>query len=288
MAEVAVGGAIDERHDAARRRPRCGCAAGSGAHLRASLHWHGAAVLLGPVVLIALYSVNLRTNIPGTPTATRSPTGRTSPPARQPVPRPVLLLDEDHRSWFRSRSRPRPTRWRTSWRSSPEVPLHAPAGASRAVLHQLPAADRRVERSSSEQQRGDKPGLWALHLRPKGNGIQLADLLELLGRPRPVLQLDPVRRPPDLRGSGEHGPPLIEAATDLGASRFTAFWRVTFPLSLPGVIAGFVFVLIPTTGEFITPLVGRRPEQPVVRQRDPVLLHRLAGLELRSGAGRSR
>jgi spermidine/putrescine transport system permease protein len=48
---------------------------------------------------------------------------------------------------------------------------------------------------------------------------------------------------------------LLEAAEDLGASRWTTFWRVTFPLSLPGVIAGFVFVLIPTTGEFIAPLL---------------------------------
>ena len=47
---------------------------------------------------------------------------------------------------------------------------------------------------------------------------------------------------------------LLEAAQDLGASKWTTFWRITFPLSLPGVIAGFVFVLIPTTGEFITPL----------------------------------
>jgi spermidine/putrescine transport system permease protein len=50
---------------------------------------------------------------------------------------------------------------------------------------------------------------------------------------------------------------VIEAAQDLGASRFMTFLRVTLPLSLPGVIAGFVFVLIPTTGEFVTPqLVG--------------------------------
>lgn len=48
---------------------------------------------------------------------------------------------------------------------------------------------------------------------------------------------------------------LIEAAEDLGASKMSTFWRVTFPLSLPGVIAGFVFVLIPTTGEFIAPLL---------------------------------
>jgi spermidine/putrescine transport system permease protein len=50
---------------------------------------------------------------------------------------------------------------------------------------------------------------------------------------------------------------VLEAAQDLGANRFTTFRKVTFPLSLPGVIAAFVFVLIPTTGEFVAPsLVG--------------------------------
>src|SRR3954447_23798870 len=50
---------------------------------------------------------------------------------------------------------------------------------------------------------------------------------------------------------------LLEAASDLGASRLQAFRRVTLPLSLPGVIAGFLFVFIPTVGEFVTPsLVG--------------------------------
>ncbi|MEI8057072.1 MAG: ABC transporter permease [Actinomycetes bacterium] len=48
---------------------------------------------------------------------------------------------------------------------------------------------------------------------------------------------------------------LLEASEDLGSSRLATFLRVTLPLSLPGVIAGFVFVLIPTTGEFITPLL---------------------------------
>ena len=48
---------------------------------------------------------------------------------------------------------------------------------------------------------------------------------------------------------------LLEAATDLGASRFTAFRRVTLPLSFPGVLAGFVFVFIPTLGEYFTPLL---------------------------------
>jgi spermidine/putrescine transport system permease protein len=50
---------------------------------------------------------------------------------------------------------------------------------------------------------------------------------------------------------------LLEAASDLGAGRLRAFWAVTLPLSLPGVIAAFFFVFIPTLGEFVTPsLVG--------------------------------
>jgi len=50
---------------------------------------------------------------------------------------------------------------------------------------------------------------------------------------------------------------LLEAASDLGASRRQAFLRVTLPLSLPGVVAGFLFVFIPSLGEFVTPsLVG--------------------------------
>src|ERR687888_1091999 len=50
---------------------------------------------------------------------------------------------------------------------------------------------------------------------------------------------------------------LLEAASDLGASRLQAFRKVTLPLSLPGVFAAFLFVFIPTLGEFITPsLVG--------------------------------
>src|SRR2546427_1352939 len=50
---------------------------------------------------------------------------------------------------------------------------------------------------------------------------------------------------------------LLEAASDLGASRLQSFRRVTLPLSMPGVVAAFLFVFIPTLGEFVTPsLVG--------------------------------
>ena len=48
---------------------------------------------------------------------------------------------------------------------------------------------------------------------------------------------------------------LLEAASDLGASRTRTFLRVTLPLSLPGLIAAFVFVFVPTIGEFVTPLL---------------------------------
>jgi spermidine/putrescine transport system permease protein len=48
---------------------------------------------------------------------------------------------------------------------------------------------------------------------------------------------------------------LLEAASDLGSSRWKAFVRITLPLSLPGVLAAFLFVFIPTIGEFVTPLL---------------------------------
>ena len=52
---------------------------------------------------------------------------------------------------------------------------------------------------------------------------------------------------------------LLEAASDLGASRWRTFLRVTLPLSRAGVIAAFVFVFIPTIGEFVTPLLVGGP-----------------------------
>lgn len=48
---------------------------------------------------------------------------------------------------------------------------------------------------------------------------------------------------------------LLEAASDLGASRWRTFVRVTLPLSFSGVVAAFLFVFIPTLGEFVTPLL---------------------------------
>ena len=46
---------------------------------------------------------------------------------------------------------------------------------------------------------------------------------------------------------------LIDAAKDLGASPRHAFWHITLPLSLPGILAGSMLVFIPTVGAFLTP-----------------------------------
>jgi len=48
---------------------------------------------------------------------------------------------------------------------------------------------------------------------------------------------------------------LLEAAAILGARPWERFLRVTFPLSLPGVLGGFFMVFIPTVGEYVTPLL---------------------------------
>ncbi|MBS9719436.1 ABC transporter permease subunit [Tianweitania sp. BSSL-BM11] len=46
---------------------------------------------------------------------------------------------------------------------------------------------------------------------------------------------------------------LVEAAQDLGCTPTGAFWKVTFPLSRPGIIAGCMLVFIPAVGEFVIP-----------------------------------
>ncbi|MGA0053733.1 MAG: ABC transporter permease subunit [Steroidobacteraceae bacterium] len=56
----------------------------------------------------------------------------------------------------------------------------------------------------------------------------------------------------------KHDLTLLEAAADLGARPFKAFFKVTLPLSMPGVVAGCLLVFIPAVGEFVIPsLLGR-------------------------------
>jgi len=51
----------------------------------------------------------------------------------------------------------------------------------------------------------------------------------------------------------KHDPALLDAAQDLGANAWRRFWRVTFPLSLPGVFSGAALVFIPVLGMFAIP-----------------------------------
>jgi putrescine transport system permease protein len=53
---------------------------------------------------------------------------------------------------------------------------------------------------------------------------------------------------------------LLEAAADLGASPWVAFWRITVPLSKAGIIAGSMLVFIPCVGEYVVPELLGGPE----------------------------
>jgi spermidine/putrescine transport system permease protein len=52
---------------------------------------------------------------------------------------------------------------------------------------------------------------------------------------------------------------LVEASQDLGASPLRTFWRVVFPLSIPGVLAGATFAFVLTLGDFLAPLLVGGP-----------------------------
>jgi len=53
---------------------------------------------------------------------------------------------------------------------------------------------------------------------------------------------------------------LLEAAADLGATPWVAFWKITVPLSKAGIIAGSMLVFIPCVGEFVIPELLGGPE----------------------------
>lgn len=48
---------------------------------------------------------------------------------------------------------------------------------------------------------------------------------------------------------------LVEASRDLGAGRWRTLWRVTIPLTLPGIITGALLVFVPMTGEYVVPTI---------------------------------
>jgi len=57
---------------------------------------------------------------------------------------------------------------------------------------------------------------------------------------------------------------LLEAAQDLGSRPWRAFWDVTLPLSMPGVIAGSMLVFIPAIGEYVIPALLGGPDNPMI------------------------
>ena len=75
----------------------------------------------------------------------------------------------------------------------------------------------------------------------------------------------------------KHDQALLDAAQDLGANAWQRFWRITFPLSLPGVYAGAALVFIPALGIFAIPdilggpndsLIGNVIKQQFLETRD--------------------
>jgi len=62
----------------------------------------------------------------------------------------------------------------------------------------------------------------------------------------------------------KHDQALLDAAQDLGANAWHRFWRVTFPLSLPGVYAGSALVFIPALGIFAIPDILGGPDDTLI------------------------
>ena len=75
----------------------------------------------------------------------------------------------------------------------------------------------------------------------------------------------------------KHDMALLDAAQDLGASAWQRFWKITWPLSLPGVYAGAALVFIPALGMFAVPdiiggtegiMIGNLIKQQFLETRD--------------------
>lgn len=111
---------------------------------------------------------------------------------------------------------------------------------------------------------------WKLILGSEGLLSSLLQWVGLIGEPRPILLYSraavvvaltyswiPFVALPIFAALERMDRHLLEAAYDLGCPPWQAFLRITLPLSMPGVVAGFFFVFIPTLGEWVTPaLVG--------------------------------
>jgi spermidine/putrescine transport system permease protein len=217
-------------------------------------------VLVAPVIVIALYSVNLETNLIGVPTGFSTLNWEDFlPPGQNPFwdrfltsmaisvgVSALAVVAAYPLAYFLAFSARRR-------RYTLLILLLAPFFTSyllRVIAWKVMLANSGVINSA----------LWELGLRAHGDGIswliysKFSVGLVLFYSWVPFVAV-PIFVLLDNMDRG-----VLEASQDLGASRFSTFLRVTLPLSVPGVIAAFVFVLIPTTGEFITPLLVGGPD----------------------------
>jgi ABC-type Fe3+ transport system permease subunit len=83
--------------------------------------------------------------------------------------------------------------------------------------------------------------------------FQPLDLLPVArrGADRHGLRVSAFHDSADLHLAGEDRANLYEAAADLYANAFRTFWRVTVPLSMPGVVAGTILTFVPVIGTFV-------------------------------------
>ena len=106
-------------------------------------------------------------------------------------------------------------------------------------------------------------------------GSETAVVLELLHEVMPFMILP-------IAGVLERVDPAVrEAAIGLGASKVTAFWRVTVPLSFPGIVGGSLLTFSLSMSAFVAPLVlggGRIPMMSIlIQQQMTMLLNWAAG-----------
>jgi spermidine/putrescine transport system permease protein len=212
-------------------------------------------LLLGPIFLLGLYSVDLRTNIPGIPTdySTANWLDFLTEPGNPFRGRFFYSMGITVLVSVAATAAAYPLAYYLAFHAQrfryPLLLLLIAPFFTSYLLRIVAWSDVMLNENGVVNQ-----VLWFLRIQPQGTGVSwllfsnFSIFLVLFYSWIPFVSLPifTVLENMDRR--------LIEAATDLGAGRFSAFWLVTFPLSLPGVIAAFVFVLIPTTGEFIAPL----------------------------------
>jgi ABC-type spermidine/putrescine transport system permease subunit I len=98
----------------------------------------------------------------------------------------------------------------------------------------------------------------AFHVVPKGDIVAVTISMTQVLLPFMVLPMYSTMQGIDRR--------LMAAGASLGANRRQTFWRVYFPLSLPGVITGFTLVFVLTLGFYLTPALLGNTQQAVIAQ----------------------